>query len=444
MQTKIHNIAFEKSVLAALMTFSGSFETVSGSISERTFHAERHKYIFNAIRTLAEQGKPYTGGFIEGYLSNDLETFNSMGGEQYLMDIYANSFSDAQNLEFYVSELNRISDHRQVEVIGQRMLEVASDLTVPDVFNEAEALLAKQDANQEKKKTTFTTDEAVDDLIKIMIEKSQRNYESESCHGVRFGIKSLDDYIGSIEPNHFCVIAGREGSGKSTLAQCLTITNTIRYKKSGLFISAEMDKETLVSRLISAYGSIPFENIHRGTMYDGFMPDFTAASEVIRRLPIIIEEKQMPTISEIRTYIRKAKRKFPDLGFVVVDYLGLVKDPRHKDRLQEVASISRELKSMAKEFGVPMIVLAQLNRENVKTGRKPRASDLKESGQIEQDADQIILVHPELVENSEESLGTSELIIAKNRHGKKGSTRVMNRLEVCRFVGIEQGLGGGV
>ena len=124
------------------------------------------------------------------------------------------------------------------------------------------------------------------------------------------------------------------------------------------------------------------------------------------------------------------------MGFVVVDYIGLIKDPSQKDRRLEVDSISRNLKAMGKEFGVPMIVLAQLNRENVKVQREPRSSDLKESGQLEADCDQIILVHPEM--ENDEPTGTTKLIISKNRHGKKGSVRVKNRLDICRFVDIEQ------
>lgn len=427
---------YEKSVLSILMVISGAYENVAGLLSERSFYAERHRYIYRAIKHIVEQGKPATEGFIDGYLKNDMESYKAMGGDEYLMSIFADSFNDAHNLQYYVSELNKLADHRDVEQIGKKMVSLAQDINQVDVFTSAEALLTKETDMQSSKKTSFNAKQSFEALIERMTEKTSLAYDSDSCVGVRFGIKSLDEYIGSIEAGHFCIVAGREGSGKSTLAQMLAITNMLRYKKSGLFISAEMDKETLMARILSAYEGIPFENIQRGIVYDGMFEQIASAKSVIDNFNLIIEEKQMPTLSEIRSYIRKAKRKHPDLGFVVVDYIGLIKDPSQKDRRLEVDSISRNLKAMGKEFGVPMIVLAQLNRENVKVQREPRSSDLKESGQLEADCDQIILVHPEM--ENDEPTGTTKLIISKNRHGKKGSVRVKNRLDICRFVDIEQ------
>lgn len=434
-ETKIYNMQFEKSVLSILMISSGAYEIVAGSLSERSFYAQRHKYIYEAIKHLAEQGKPSTEGFLEAHLSNNPDVYSLIGGEEYLMDVIRDSFNDAHNLEFYVSELNRLADHRDVEIIGRNIAAIAKDTTKVDIFSEAESLLTKSDSPTGSKKTSFSAEESLKALQEKMLKRSELLYEGNESIGVRFGIKSLDEKIGSIEAGHFCIIAGREGSGKSTLAQLLAITNMFQYGKSGLFISAEMDKETLMARILSAFGKIPFRAIQRGEVYDGMFESIASVSPTIDKFKLIIEEKQMPTLSEIRSYIRKAKRKYPDLGFVIVDYIGLIKDPTQRDRRLEMDSISRNLKAMGKEFDVPMIVLAQLNRENVKVQREPRASDLKESGQLEADCDQIVLVHPEI--ENEEPTGTSKLIIAKNRHGEKGFVRVKNRLDICRFVGIE-------
>jgi len=435
-KTRIHNLQFEKSVLSVLMINTGAYEIASGSLSERCFYAERHKYIYNAIKSLAEQGKPCTEGFIDGYLKNDWKTYQLMGGEEYLAELYCDAFSDAHNLEAYVAELNKLADHRDVEGIAKRIIEVANDVNLVDVYSSAESLFEKTDSSTGVKKTSFTAAESLLALQEKMLEKAQQVYDGDSCIGVRFGIRSLDDKIGSVEAGHFCIIAGREGSGKSTLAQNLAITNLLKYKKSGLFITAEMDKETLMARILSAHGKIPFRNIQRGEIYDGMFEQVTASTMIIDKFRLIIEEKQMPTLSEIRSYIRKAKRKYHDLGFVIVDYIGLIKDPTQKDRRLEVDSISRNLKAMGKEFDVPMIVLAQLNRENVKLNREPRSSDLKESGQLEADCDQIVLVHP-VVENDEPTDAT-KLIISKNRHGEKGAVHVKNRLDICRFQDVDQ------
>lgn len=435
-KTRIHNLQYEKSVLSVLMVNTGAYEISSSSLSERCFYAERHKYLYKAIKSLVEQGKPCTEGFIDGYLKNDWKTYQLMGGEEYLAELYCDAFSDAHNLEAYIAELNKLADHRDVEGIAKRMIEVANDVNLVDVYSSAESLFEKTDSSTGVKKTSFTAAESLLALQEKMLEKAQQVYDGDSCIGVRFGIRSLDDKIGSVEAGHFCIIAGREGSGKSTLAQNLAITNLLKYKKSGLFITAEMDKETLMARILSAHGKIPFRNIQRGEIYDGMFEQVTASTMIIDKFRLIIEEKQMPTLSEIRSYIRKSKRKYHDLGFVIVDYIGLIKDPTQKDRRLEVDSISRNLKAMGKEFNVPMIVLAQLNRENVKLNREPRSSDLKESGQLEADCDQIVLVHP-VVENDEPTDAT-KLIISKNRHGEKGAVHVKNRLDICRFQDVDQ------
>lgn len=436
-KTNIHNLQFEKSVLCILMTVRNTYEIVAGSLSERCFYAERHKTIYKAIKTLSEQNKPTTEGFVIGYLSSNEDLLKSVGGEEYIAEIYCDAFSDAHNLEFYVSELHKIADHREVEAIARQMIQIANDTTQVDVFSAAESILVKGDGTVGVKKTSFDAKEALIALQEKMLKKSEMTYGGDECIGVRTGIPQLDDKIGTIEAGHFCIIAGREGSGKSTLAQNIAIMNMLRYGKSGLFVSAEMDKETLMGRILSAYAQIPIRNIMRGEIYDGIFEKVASAAHVIDGFKLIIEEKQMPTLAEIRSYIRKAKRKYPDLGFVVVDYIGLIKDPSQRDRRLEMDSVSRNLKAMGKEFDVPMIVLAQLNRENVKVQREPRSSDLKESGQLEADSDQIILVHPEM--EGEEPTGTTKLIVSKNRHGEKGSVRVKNRLDICKFVAIEQG-----
>lgn len=440
-KTRIANIQFEKSVLSILMISSGAYELVSGSLSDRCFHADRHRTIYQAIKSLTEQNRPCTEGFIDGYFRSNPDLYKSIGGDAYIAELYCGSFDDTYNIEFYVAELNRLADHREVESIAKEMILVANDTNQVDVYSAAEALLSKDSTMLGKKKTSFDAEEAGQSLLKRILEKAEQSYNGDSCVGVRFGIQSLDDMIGSVEAGHMCVVAGREGSGKSTLAQGLAIKSLFRYQKSGLFISAEMDKETLIARITSAFGDIPFENIQRGIMYDGFLKQLTEAQAIVNNFKLIIEEKQMPTLSDIRTYIRRAKRKYPDLGFVIVDYIGLIKDPSVKDRRLEMDSVSRNLKAMGKEFNVPMIVLAQLNRDNVKGNRDPKASDLKESGQIEADADQIVLVHPITVHDKAadiyEPTGTTRLIVGKNRHGKKGSVVVKDRLDICRFVNVE-------
>ncbi len=436
--SQIHNLAIEQCVLVALMTVQNSFETVMNDLSEDCFYPERHKQIYKAIADLAEENKPYDILFVEQKLI-EKNTINLCGGSEYLITLMSEAASSFYNLVPYVAELNKLKAHREVEKMGESIANIARDMTCEDVFLEAENIVSKADTSTEKQQTSFNFDEAIKKSIERMMAKAKAKHEKRFT-GVQSNIPQLDSTLGTIERGHFCVIGGRPGSGKSTLAQMLMIQTAGTYKKGVLFISAEMDVETLTNRCMSALSQVPYDNIHNAEIYDGMFEAYAKAQDKYKGMPIQIESKQKPTIAEVHAYARKAKRRFKELGCIIVDYLGLVRDPSKKDRVQEVSSISRDLKAMAKEFDCPVIALAQLNRESEKN-KRPIASDLKDSGQIEQDADQIIMVHPIVDQNDGLPTGITELVIAKNRHGKRGVINVKERLDICRFVGITESHG---
>lgn len=432
--SNIHNIPMEQAVLTALMTVANSFDVVSNDLDVECFFPERHKQIFQAIAELANDNKPYDFVMVEQQLKQK-NVIHLMGGSEYLLQMSSEAPSSFYNLESYVAELSKFKSHREVENIGQSIAEIAKDLTIPDVHIAAESILDGKKTSNDVEKTSFTFEEALNRASDRLIQKAEAK-AAQKYTGIQFNLKHLDNLVGTIQKGHFCVIGGRPGSGKSTLAQMLAIQTAKHYGESVLFISAEMDVETMANRCVSALANIPYDNIHNAELYDGMLQDFVTAKKRFEQLPIHIEDKQKPTIAEIHSWARKAKRKYKKLGCIVIDYLQLVRDPSKKDRYQEVSSISRDLKALAKEFDCPVIALAQLNRESEK-GKRPKASDLKESGQIEQDADQIILANPIIGEDDLPS-GVTELIVAKNRHGKKGVVRVMDRLDICRFVTIQE------
>lgn len=439
---EIHNNSIEQCVLAALMTVQNSLETVMNDLDEGCFFATRHQEIYKAITDLASENKPYDVVFVEQKL-NEKNSLVGVTPAEYLMTLMSEAPSSFYNLESYVAELNKLKAHREVEKMGRSIQEVARDLTVPDVHNAAENILNKATTNEKLEKSSFTFEEALKRACDRLIQKAEAKANKQYT-GVEFNLTQLDNVVGTIQRGHFCVIGGRPGSGKSTLAQMVAIQTAMQYEEAVLVVSAEMDVETFANRCISALSHIPYDNIHNAEI-EGMLHTFADAQHRFSKLPIHIEDKQKPTIAEIHSYARKAKRNYKKLGCIIIDYLQLVRDPTKKDRYQEVSSISRDLKAMAKEFDCPVIALAQLNRESEK-GKRPKASDLKESGQIEQDADQILLAHPILNSDDEMPSGITEIIIAKNRHGKKGVVRVMDRLDICRFASVraDESAGGGV
>ena len=435
----IHNIPMEQAVLTTLMTVANSFDLVSNDIDVECFFPGRHKQIFQAVSDLANDNKPYDAVMVEQRLKQ-LNVLHLVGGTEYLHTLMSESPTSFYNLESYVSELNRFKAHREVEKMGESITQISQDLTIPDIHIAAEAILDGKKTGIDAEKSSFTFEEAIKRSVDRLIQKAEAKANKQYT-GVKFNLTHLDNLVGLIQKGHFCVIGGRPGSGKSTLAQMVAIQTAVQFREAVLVVSAEMDVETFTNRCVSALTHIPYDNIHNAELYDGMLQRFAEAQSRFEKLPIHIEDKQKPTIAEIHSYARKAKRKYKQLGCIIIDYLQLVRDPSKKDRYQEVSSISRDLKALAKEFNCPVIALAQLSRESEK-GKRPKASDLKESGQIEQDADQIILAHPIL--NSEDELpsGITEIIVAKNRHGKRGVVRVMDRLDICRFVGISDEVGG--
>lgn len=435
----IHNIPMEQAVLAALMTVANSYDVVSNDLDVDCFFPERHKQIYLAIAELASDNKPYDAVMVEQQIKQK-NVLHLLGGDEYLKTLMQDSPSSFYNLESYTSELNKFKSHREVEKMGERIAQISQDLTIPDIHIAAEAILDGKKTNTDVEKSSFTFEEAITRATDRLIQKAEAKANKQYT-GVQFNLSHLDHLIGMIQKGHFCVVGGRPGSGKSTLAQMLVIQTAIQYHEPVLVVSAEMDVETFTNRCLSALTSIPYDNIHNAELYDGMLGQFAEAQKRFNKLPIHIEDKQKPTIAEIHSYARKAKRKYKRLGCIVIDYLQLVRDPSKKDRYQEVSSISRDLKALAKEFNCPVIALAQLNRESEK-GKRPKASDLKESGQIEQDADQIILAHPILNSDDELPSGITEIIVAKNRHGKRGVVRVLDRLDICRFASIRDEVGG--
>ncbi|MCH7381396.1 replicative DNA helicase [Acinetobacter higginsii] len=432
--SNLQNIAMEQAVLTALMTTAQSLDTIGSDLTEGCFFASRHKQIYMAICELSSENKPYDVVFVADKL-NSAGLLEISGGEEYLLKMMAEAPSSYYNAEEYIAHLRKLHSHRQVVEIGKRIAAMALDTSNPDVFAEAENILGQVETYEQDVGASFK--ESLNSALEQMIEKSEARNKGEFT-GVKFNLPHLDHLVGTIQKGHFCVVGGRPGTGKSTLAQMLSLDTAYSYGEGVLFVSAEMDKETLANRMFSAISFIPYNNLHNAELYDGMLGEYAKYKECYQNLPIHIEPKQKPTIGEVRAYARRAKRKFKKLGCIVVDYLQLLRDPsKSKDRFQEVSSISRELKSMAKEFECPVIALVQLNRESEKGNKPPKASDIKESGQIEQDADQIILVHPVMEKDNVTPSGCTDLIVVKNRHGKKGTIRVRNRLDTCRFACIE-------
>lgn len=425
----LYSIETEQNILATLMTVANSMENIT--VEQQDFFSGRHQTVFNVIQELHHKQQPYDSLFVLDILKqrNWLE---QAGGKEYLLQIMRECSSIATALQPQIQKLKKLRECRDLEQVSEKIKELAQQTMIDNLQEQALDLLMGLNPQNEEMGQMIA--DSMLDVFDLMNTRSQRK-----DIGISTGLKHLDHLIGEIEPSHLCVIAGSPGGGKSTLAQKIALNACLYRHKPTLFFSLEMKITDIASRMLSAVAKIPFERIRTGQLQgDDAQKWVVAHDRYFKNAPLKIVDKAGLTITQIRAECRKMLAKYGTIGCIVIDYLQLMTDPRQKTRFDEISQISRDLKKLAKDFNAPVIALSQMNRQGQKT--KPNMGALRESGQIEQDADQIIFVWRESIVNPDiEDDGTAEMIVAKNRHGKTGSCRVATVFEYCMFSDLQVG-----
>lgn len=261
------------------------------------------------------------------------------------------------------------------------------------------------------------------------------------------GYKHLDELV-MLFPQELYIVGARPGMGKTAFGLCLAQSLSLRRGLSGLFVSCEMSKEQIVSRLISMKTQFRGKKIREGTIYEQDVPQISGAIELLRDQDLDISEACRST-ADIRSLIRRRKATGKPYAYCVVDYVQLLKgEDTRKQKEERVADVSRDLKLISKEENLPVIALAQVNREVSKSGdKRPRLEHLRDSGAIEQDADVVVLLHRESYYSDEATkvmdeegvaAWETELIVAKHRHGQMGTVKVGFRPESTTFTNLKE------
>lgn len=280
----------------------------------------------------------------------------------------------------------------------------------------------------------------IGEILPEAVDGIDRRFNREVSLGFDTGLTSLDAFIPGICPGHMVVIAGTPGSGKTTLG--LNIAERVALVKQvpALVFSMEMTDVELTNRSLASVGSVQLKHIAEGhSMADSDWPGLTSAVSKLNDAPLIFCDDSTLTLRDIRQICRTVKREH-GLGMVAIDYIGLINgENKSSSRYEQVTDISKGLKRLAKELGVPLVVLAQLNRGPAsRANKRPTKSDLRDSGQIEADSDVVVLVHRD-GESEAGQAGVTELIVDKNRHGPTGSCRVQHQGAYHRFVELIPG-----
>jgi len=378
------DIDAEMSVLGSMMLTTEAANVVSEILRGQDFYQPSHETIFDTIVELNGRAEPADAITVAGELKR-AGVLSKVGGAAYLHSLIA-SVPTAANAAYYA----RIVRERAI------MRRMSSDI-----------LNALED-----------------------IEKNQGK-----LNGVPTGFTDLDELTQGLHGGQMIIVAARPAMGKSTLALDFCRSASIKHGITSLIFSLEMSSQEIAMRLLSAESGVRLSKMQAGKMSD---VDWRKVAETTSRMseaPLYVDDSANITISEIRSKCRRLKQQ-ENLGLVVIDYLQLMTSGRQvESRQQEVSAMSRNLKLLAKDLDIPVIAVAQLNRNSEgRTDRKPMMSDLRESGSLEQDADIIILLHRPDYYDKEDRPGEADIIVAKHRAGATATVTALFQGDMARFV----------
>ena len=330
------------------------------------------------------------------------------------------------NLPSYAKGIIEAAHRRQLRAAGDRLMRESAVTTLqPDqIVSNAEAGLSIELSRE----TLSTSKQVGGSFIDQMQERFSRK---GALSGVTSGFFHLDKMTDGLQYREMAIIAARPSIGKTAIAIAIAEAAAVRAKVPTLFISLEMSKEAIFRRSVASIGSVSMQNLKSGNLTEGDMRSMSTATSKISAAPLwFLDGSSSQSIASITANVRRAVRKH-GVKLVIVDYLQKIKAAdKAEKRTYEVAEVSGKLKDIAVQTGVAMLCLAQLNRENEKDkGRQPRLTDLADSGQIERDADLVML----LDRDRRESRGEASIVVAKQRDGECGIVKLHYNGEFCRF-----------
>lgn len=428
-------VDIEQVVLGALMIDSDAFSVVSEILKPETFYEPKHQYIYDAIRKLNMDERPVDIMTVTEELKR-LGTLERVGGAAYVVELSSRVISSA-HIEYHAKVLAQKFLARQLISFASNVETKAFDETVDveELMQETEGSLFELSQNNMKKDYESISN-VLADAVKIL-QNSAAN--AGGMTGLPTGYTRLDELTSGWQKSDLIILAGRPAMGKTSFALSLARNIAVDYGNPIAFFSLEMNNVQLANRLMSNVFEIAGSKILNGQLDNDEWQRLDKNMEKLRRAPIYIDDTPGLSVFELRTKARRLVRE-KGVKMIMIDYLQLMNANGMKfgNRQEEVSTISRSLKGLAKELDIPIIALSQLNRgvegREGNEGKRPQLSDLRESGAIEQDADMVLFVHrPEYYriyqdDKGNDLRGMAEIIIAKHR---KGATDIV----VLKFLG---------
>jgi len=423
--------AAEMSTLGGMLLSSDAIADVLELVKAEDFYFPKHEIIFNAINTVFSRQEPTDVIMITDQLTRE-GNLNKIGGASYLHTLES-SVPTAANASYYASIVADKAILRKLVQSGTRITQLgyAAEGDPSELVNDAQVEIftigrsaGAQDAI------------VLRDAVKIAVNEMEDQAKSaKEGLDIPTGFRELDDVTNGLHPGQLILIAARPGLGKSTLALDFARSAALRSHVPTVFFSLEMSATEISQRLMSAETSVPLSAIRKSKdlQSEGWKRINTLQPK-LDDTPLFIDDSPNLTLSEIRAKCRRLKAQH-GIKLVIIDYLQLMTSGKKvENRQQEVSEFSRSLKLLAKELGVPIVALSQLNRgpEN-SPDKKPQLSHLRESGSLEQDADIVLLLHRERFAEQGENRNDAEIHIAKHRNGEMRVLQVLFEGHYSRF-----------
>jgi replicative DNA helicase len=428
----------ERGLLGSLLLKPDAIHDVSDLVKYDSFYAEKHRVIFDAMRELSDRGDPIDIlSLAERLVAKS--ALERAGGRAYIAELVNNAPAPG-NYSHYAELVAKKHVMRALIDTAHEISEAAYDESkdTAEVLDQAEKSIYAIGNNSSAHKFT-----AIADKLDATWERIETLSKSDGAiRGTPTGFPELDNLLSGLHPSDLIILAARPSVGKTTLALDIARNTAIRHGTPVGIFSLEMSSEQLIDRMLAAESYVNAWKIRTGTVKAE--EDFARirdALEALSKAPIYVDDKAGNNILAMRAVARRLKRE-RGIGLIIVDYLQLMAPTNTKNSdsmVQQVTEISRSLKSLARELEVPVLALSQLSRAVEQRGGKPRLSDLRDSGSIEQDADVVMFIHREDKNNKDSDRpGIAEILIEKHRNGPTGSVELFFDDKRSTFQSIDK------
>lgn len=423
-----HSIEAEQSVIGGIMMDNNALDKVGDFLQVDDFYRRDHRLIYATICELAGKNIPLDVVTVADHLSAQ-GLLDESGGLAYIGTIAKNTPS-SHNIVAYANIVVERSRRRQIIHAGMEAAEAAyNEPDIEIVMNTAQgSMMAIGD------RLINVGDRHVKEGVSKALNQLEERFQAKKIiTGIPTGFIDIDKRTSGLQPTDLIIVAGRPSMGKTTYAMNIAEHAATNGHVVQIF-SLEMSEEQISQRSMASLGRLPFENIRTGQMEEEDWIKTTSAVGLLFNSGLFICDIPALSYSAIRTIARRRKRT-DGLDLIIIDYIQLMKTPKAERHDLAIAEISKNLKALAKELNVPVIALSQLNRSlEQRPNKRPKLSDLRESGAIEQDADIIQFIYRDEVYNEDSpDKGTAEIITAKYRNGQPGTDRLVSTLKYCRF-----------